>query len=297
MTSSSPISFYFTHSTTPWIEKLRFALREIWFTRGHVSPLWTLLSQARLPVSPQLICKTMEAPQRLFFDWRYGYAERVQALCEHYSFVLERLPARVAGPVLNLQPCVLLDYPGKSGAHYQLRLRVDHQMEKEGSLTLELLCQDHPLVRCTWHLARQASGQAAANAWVIRIGSLQSTNVDTQQQLRQATKDFHGIQPRILILQALRFVAQALGIERIEAVGGAWHVYSSGRYRKPIASDYDQLWAFLGLEPMPGGHFMTGTQVPLKDLEEVPSNKRSEYRRRNECLELMQEQVAKVLQS
>lgn len=296
MTSSS-ISFYFRHSTTPWIEKLRFALRETWFTRGQVSPLWTLLTQARLPVSPQLVCKTMEAPQRLFYDWRYGYAERVQALCEHYDFVLHRLPTRVAAPILMLQCCVLFTYAGKSGVPYQLRLRVDHQMEKEGSLTLELVCQDHPLIRCTWHLARLVSGNEAANAWVIRIGSLQSTNVDTQQQLRQATKDFHGIQPRILILQALRCIAQALGVARIEAVGGAWHVYSSSRYRKPIASDYDQLWTFLGLAPMPDGHFVADTQISLKDLEDVPSHKRSEYRRRNECLQQMQEEIAKVLRT
>ena len=88
MHAPSPSSFYFTHSSTPWIEKLRFALRQAWFSRGQTSPLWLLLSQSRLPVSPQLVCKTMEAPQRLFYDWRYGYAERLQALSDHYRCLL-----------------------------------------------------------------------------------------------------------------------------------------------------------------------------------------------------------------
>lgn len=291
MRAPSPSSFYFTHSTTPWIEKLRFALRQAWFSRGQTSPLWLLLSQSRLAVSPQLVCKTMEAPQRLFYDSRYGYVERLQALSDHYRFVLEQLPARVAQPLLNLQPHVLAALTGKSGQAYQLRLRVDHQMEKEGALTLELVSQDLPLLRLTWHLARQGQD------WVIRIGGLQSTNTDTQNQIRQTTKDFHGIQPRILILHALRAVAQALGVRRIQAVAGAWHVYSSRRYRKPIASDYDQLWAFLGLTPQPDGHFETGTEIPIKDLEEVPSHKRSEYRRRNECLADLQAQTQKALQA
>lgn len=296
MTGTSSSSFYFTHSTTPWIEKLRFALRQAYFERGQTSPLWLLLSQSKYSVVPQLICKAMEAPQRLFYDWRYGYAQRVQALCEHYSFVMARLPATVASNLLKLQSCELFRYEGKSGHTYQLRLGIDHQMEKEGALTLELLCQGQSVTRCTWHFARLAvPGGQGDPAWVIRIGGLQSTNIDTQQQIKQATRDFHGIQPRILMLQAMRSVAQALGMSRIEAVGGAWHVYSSRRYRKPIASDYNQLWVFLGLEALPDGNFATDTQIPIKDLQDCPSNKRSEYRRRNECLLSLQEQIVKVL--
>ena len=290
MTASSSSSYYFQHSTTPWIEKLRFALRQAYFERGKVSPLWLLLSQSRFDVAPQLICKAMEAPQRLFYDWRYGYVERVQALCDHYSFVMSQMPEGVARPWMVLQSCVVFEQEGKSGSAYQLRLGVDHQMEKEGALTLELLCQGQSVTRCTWHFARLPSSQ-----WVIRIGGLQSTNIDTQQQIKQATRDFHGIQPRILMLQAVRAVAQALGVQRIEAVGGAWHVYSSRRYKKPISSDYNQLWTFLGMEALPDGHFATNTHIPIKDLQDCPSHKRSEYRRRNDGLLSLQDQVAKAL--
>lgn len=290
MTVPNSRSFYFQHSTTPWIEKLRYALRQAYFERGQVSPLWLLLSQSRYAVAPQLICKAMEAPQRLFYDWRYGYSERVQALCDHYSFVMTQLPESVAARILGLQACELFSYQGKSGNAYRLRMGIDHQMEKEGALTLDLQCQGQSVTRCTWHFARDASA-----AWVVRMGGLQSTNTDTQQQIKLATRDFHGIQPRIFMLQALRAVAQALQVQRIEAIGGAWHIYSSKRYRKAIGSDYDQLWTFLGMQALPDGHFGTDTVIPIKDLQDCPSHKRSEYRRRNECLLSLQEQTAQAL--
>ena len=290
MTDRAAIAYYAQHSTTPWNEKLRFALRQAYFSRGRGSPLWPLLTQSRWPVHPRLVCKTLEAPQRLFYDWRYGYEQRLQSICDHYRFVMERLPAGLAQRLLQLQAVPVFDYTGKGGQDYQLRLRIDHQMEKEGSLTLELVCQDQAVLRCTWHLA-EVNG-----AWVLRVGGLQSTNTDTQQQIRQTTKDFHGIQPRILMLQALKALAQALGLARIEAVPTAWHVYSSRRYRKNIAADYDQLWAFLGFERMPDGAFVTDTVLAIKDLEDCPSHKRSEYRRRNDCLLQLQQQMAQAVQ-
>lgn len=290
MTDRAAIAFYAQHSTTPWHERLRFALRQAYFTRGRGSPLWPLLTASRWPVHPRLVCKTLEAPQRLFYDWRYSYAERLQAICDHYRFVMERLPGALAQRLLQLEAVPVFAYTGKSGQDYALRLRIDHQMEKEGSLTLELVCQDQTVLRCTWHLAQRGSD------WVLRVGGLQSTNTDTQQQIRQTTKDFHGIQPRILMLQALKALAQPLHLARIEAVPTAWHVYSSRRYRKHIAADYDQLWAFLGLERTPEGFFATDTTLAIKDLEDCPSHKRSEYRRRNDCLQQLQQQLAQTLQ-
>ena len=176
--------------------------------------------------------------------------------------------------------------------HYQLLMGVDHQMEKEGALTLDLRSQGLSVTRCTLHFARLPSAD-----WIIRIGGLQSTNIDTQQQIKQATRDFHGIQPRILMLQALKALAQPLNVARIEAVPTAWHVYSSRRYRKNIAADYDQLWAFLGLERTPEGGFATDTTLAIKDLEDCPSHKRSEYRRRNDCLLQMQQALAQTLRA
>ena len=290
MTDRAAIAFYAQHSTTPWNEKLRFALRQTYFSRGRGSPLWPLLTNSRWAVHPRLVCKTLEAPQRLFYDWRYGYEQRLQAICDHYRFVMERLPAALAQRLLQLEAVPVFAYTGKGGQAYALRLRIDHQMEKEGSLTLELVCEDLAVLRCTWHLA-QVGGE-----WVLRVGGLQSTNTDTQQQIRQTTKDFHGIQPRILMLQALKALAQPLNLARIEAVPTAWHVYSSRRYRKNIAADYDQLWAILGLERTPVGGFATDTTLAIKDLEDCPSHKRSEYRRRNDCLLQLQQQLAQIFQ-
>jgi len=284
------IAYYAQHSTTPWNEKLRFALRQAYWSRGRGSPLWALLIASPWPVHPRLLCKTLEAPQRLFYDWRYGYDERVRAICDHYRFVIERWPAGWARPLLQLQPVTVFAYTGKGGQDYALRLRIDHQMEKEGSLTLELVCQAVAVLRCTWHLAEASDG------WVLRVGGWQSTNTDTQQQIRQATKDFHGIQPRILMLQALKALGQTLGLGRIEAVPTAWHVYSSRRYRKNIAADYDQLWTFLGFARSPQGAFATDTVLAIKDLEDCPSHKRSEYRRRNDCLLQLQQQLAQIFQ-
>lgn len=296
MSGSPLISYYFEHSTTPLVEKLRFALRQWYYSRWQTSPLWLLLRQMQATADPQTLCKVMEAPQRLYYDQHYSYAERVQALSDHHAFLLERLTAQVRLAVLNRQVFALWSYPGKTGAVYDLRLRVDHQMEKEGSLTLELSSENQPVVRCTWHFAKlQPSASDTETHWLARIGCLQSSATDTQEKIKQATKDFHGIQPRILILQALRSVCQALGVQGIEAICSARHVYSSRRYRKTIPTDYDQLWTFLGFARLPDGNFTTDTHIPLKALDDCPSHKRSEYRRRNECLQAMQAQLLQAL--
>jgi len=230
------------------------------------------------------MCKILEAPQRLFYDNRMDFYQRNLFIREHYLLADQMLPVEIQQNLYQLKPVVLAQWTSKSGLAFELRLSLDFLMEKEGCITLSLHGQDLGQIITTSFSFSSVSRDFDIDALTLKVGCVQSTNFDTLDTLRQATKELHGIQPRVFIVDTLKILGNVLGFNQIEGISNSHHVYSSRRYRRQLHLNYDELWAFLGFEKGLSGNHFASTELEFKPLSSYPSNKRSEQRKRQALL-------------
>ena len=73
------------------------------------------------------------------------------------------------------------------------------------------------------------------------------------------------------------------------------HIFRGERYEdknKKILSDYDTFWEAVGGERDNEGYFHIPVAIARKDIAEIASKKRAEYRRRYELMDAIQSQMS-----
>lgn len=268
--------------------KLRFLSRSLFYWQGSVR-WFQLLQQTSLGTLAKREGAFWERVHRPFFDCRLTAAERAELLLNHYRLLFTLLKPGLVESILNGQGWPLAQLQGKSGAVYTLQFTRNGKFDKEGGMCLQFLTEGRVLVTLTLLLAEGAEGR------VIKVGGAQG-GLNCRDALKQATRDLHGIQPRLLLVEALRRVACWFAAARIEAITQAQHVYRAGRYswKKQIQMDYVALWEMCGGSRRADGLYDIPLQAPERSRE-IPANKRAEYRRREALYQDMSEQMYQTL--
>ena len=229
----------------------------------------------------------IEAIHRPFFDKNICAKHRVRLLKGHFELLPSLLGSRQAGDVMSGNRVQLCQFEGKHGEQCSLMMLRDDAFKREGGITLALNFDGQTLLYLTFTMLRQ--GQKT----VIKVGGIQSSKHCCRDMLRKATHSLHGIQPRLLLIEALRGIAQQMDCSHIECISKLNHIYGAWRYRlkKIIHAEYDQLWLLAGATVNNRGNFDLPLSGEQKPIESRPSNKRSEYRRRGVLLESIQQQL------
>uniref|UniRef100_UPI002931BE1D VirK/YbjX family protein n=1 Tax=Clavibacter michiganensis TaxID=28447 RepID=UPI002931BE1D len=130
----------------------------------------------------------------------------------------------------------------------------------------------------------------------LLIGGLQGPRKHISSDvIRDATKAAHGVFPKRLLMEAVFILAAQCGVQAITAVGDTTHVFRSLRYRHSkgdkFFASYGEFWLALGGEMRGDELFTLPLSMARKDLEEIASKKRAEYRRRYALLDTLAQQV------
>lgn len=254
------------------------AASSIWFFFLHQS------SVRQLVVRQISLLDTIHRP---FYDRRLSIFERLSLLQNHFALSMHTIGVDVLKQLIRGERLPLASFHGKNDQPYQLALISNPAYQREGGLTLAL-CQQDTMLQClTFSLDQRPAGL------FIRVGGTQSCQANTREQIKEATKALYGIQPRLLLIEALRFIAQDLQCIAIECVGKKNHIYQALRYRfsKQIRAEYDQLWTMAGGIPHFNGNFLLPLFSEEKPLSERPANKRAEYRGRDNIKIALREQL------
>lgn len=266
--------------------RLRFLIRSLLAPR--CSQAWfSQLREFGLLAWTSTPWEWLQQPHRPFFDHRLPAPEVVRVLMHDLRTSIAWLGARRVALLAGGQTWTLARLQGRAGT-YTLGLRKEAQFSKEGTLSLCLLDDDGTSIqRVVFSFA-----PAAAGGNQLLVGCMQAVAGNTADVLREATRDLHTLQPRLL-LRALKLLAGHLGCTGIQAVSSRHHVYHSPRYRRrgKLLPDYDELWRLAGGTLRPDGNYALPLAIADKRLEDVPSNKRATYRRRLELTESLQAQV------
>ncbi|MFJ4456088.1 DUF535 family protein [Pseudomonas sp. NPDC089392] len=160
---------------------------------------------------------------------------------------------------------------------------------REGELVLNLFQGDLRVASLAFTLSRSEHGLC------MFIGAVQGIHkgVDSETSLdiyRVLTKDFEGLRPRSLLIEAARHIAQRLGVTRLYAVGDGYrhhrHPYFGRDKAEELLGNYDVIWQEHGAIPSEREDFFNiplfGSRTPL---EQIAAKKRAMYRRRYELLD------------
>ena len=135
-------------------------------------------------------------------------------------------------------------------------------------------------------------------SWAMWIGAMQGPNVDDAKDLvKRITKKCHAYRTKNLILYAAQAVARSFGLTKIFAVTNAGY-YANNHVRRDrkLKTSFGDFWAESGGLPTTDERFF---ELPLnetrKTVEEIPSHKRAQYRRRFALLDELDKSIADTL--
>jgi uncharacterized protein VirK/YbjX len=225
----------------------------------------------------------------------WSVRERLDAVASHYQVVTAQFPtllllgrraADAVRPVSHFAGCTLvLDRP--------------IWFKREGELVLNLFQGDLRVASLAFTLQRTAAGLC------LFIGAVQGIHkgIDSERSLaiyRDLTKDFEGLRPRSLLLEALKCLARAVGADGLYAVGDAYrhhrHPYFGAEKSQDLAANYDAIWLEHGAVPSEREDFFS---LPLaaaqRAAEDIAPKKRAMYRRRQALLEALFAQLEAAL--
>jgi uncharacterized protein len=132
----------------------------------------------------------------------------------------------------------------------------------------------------------------------IQGGSNQMTNA--KEIIQHLTKKSFGLRPHQLLLNVLQTACPHWGIERLWGIDPVNHIKGSWRRRrKQLKFDYRSFWLDMGSSEATrvNQHWAIPTTMQLKDVQDIESKKRSQYRQRYALLDTMKQSVAAALKN
>ncbi len=284
----------------------KFKPGKLWYDPGYrakyllrslLCPIQTMKLAENImaePVMHEILSLQHTLPGKIHRPYLYGgfpVAQRVKALTCHYQFAKNLPFPRFRQAFLTKQGAVLLNFRGKGGEAFSITMACTGRCEREGEVNIYLSQDEIVLAIVTFTITEQ-NGE-----WVAIIGGIQGAHRDTPHEtIRDATRACYGLFPKRLLMETLRLFCIATGVMKIQAVSDSGHIFRSLRYRykkkQLFHAHYNAFWETLNATPLSDKLYSIPLSLERKPLEEIASKKRSEYRKRYELLDLLQQQFA-----
>lgn len=216
-------------------------------------------------------------------------SDRVSILVGHYTVMLEAGLGNIIRSGAQ-RPVTLARFPGKSGDALELKLSAINTAHREGELALQLVVGGSMVYTASFALSH------AQGVRQMALGSLQGLrSPDGAVLVKRATRELHGCRPKNFMVAVLRQIGDLLECRDLVLVSNRNRVSVNRRRTARISSDYDATWRELDATPCVDGNFSMPCRPAPIDWSSIPTNKRSELRKRHALLALVQEQVATAL--
>lgn len=214
---------------------------------------------------------------RKYLCRHWSVRRRLAALLEHYS-QLDCLPGAWREKLLALGPVHLSLVPLKSGDALEVLLEPS-DFYREGELGLYLRNGDgERLYSLSFTLGK--NGQ-------LLIGGLQGPRTTMDEgTVKWLGKEMFGLRPKSLLLSALYTLGEQMGGRQLLGISDAAHTCSH-----KLKSSYDAFWLEAQAKRHDRHWYRLPEREPVRDIAEVKSQRRSEFRRR----EALREEIAEAI--
>lgn len=216
-----------------------------------------------------------------FLDKRFNTQQRFDAMCDNLTFLPEKLTALGLPPLW--QQAISF---GEVIPDFELKLMLSDHQPMEGFWTLELV--HSPSQELVYLLTFGKVQQA------LLIAVIQGPNFEgSKDMVKLLTKKCHGLRPAYLMVEAMKALTNVLGYSALWGIPHKYQNKSRIVQSKRYVVDYDAIFA------ESAGTLKDYWELPLhfetKNMDDIPSNKRSMYRKRYAMLEQLRENMAVAL--
>ncbi|GLU31942.1 DUF535 family protein [Trinickia caryophylli] len=207
---------------------------------------------------------------------------RVAMMRDHFTFmgrlfgepIAERLYLRHERIVLATSP------------DFTIVLKTVTRCRREGFLTVA--CTDIAtgvdLAWATLTIEQRPDGHAPE----LFIGGLQGPAGEARERVRSVTRANYGLRPKAAVMEAICALCGLLDIRALTAVTRAFHISTANA--NAFRSDYDAFWQEMGGVRI-GDRFVLPLIPPHRTIDDVPSNKRAAFRRRQTLISEMKREI------
>ncbi|MEI6871564.1 MAG: DUF535 family protein [Verrucomicrobiota bacterium] len=263
------------------VNRLKYLVRGM-LLGGATGELLALMNQPGLRALAQKHPRVFSRLQWPYLTCKFRTSEKLSALRNHYSFVLERLSAPILETFARAEPWPLALIPLDGDETLGLFLRFG-LYEKEGELSLSLRSETTGEWICSLSFTTVVW---TAQRREILVAGIQGHGFnDEKARTVRMTRGMRGMRPKALIFFALQQLAIEWNMTALRAVGNELHIYRSLRKRREIQSDYDAFWTESAGVLQADALFDLPVVPPVRDIAEIKANKRSMYRQRYAMLD------------
>lgn len=216
---------------------------------------------------------------RPYLSTQLDCSDRVNVLIGHYRLMFQSGFGNFIREAA-VHPVTLCRFFGKSATPMALQISAVREGHREGEFCLRLIKEGECLYAVTFLLV------VTNNTASIQIGCLQGLkSADGNSIMKALTRDLFGCRPKNFMVSLVREIGQFFGCQSIYLTSNSNRVSINPWRRRRISSDYDEIWRDMGALPRANGDFeLPCTPFQASEIENLPSKKRSEARKRNELL-------------
>ena len=165
---------------------------------------------------------------------------------------------------------------------------------REGELSLHLKFNGVAVMRAAFSILPAEMLGIQEDGFVMVIGNMQGQRA-LNQEIKIVTQKMERTRPQNILMTALQGLATGWQLVGMVGVSDAAHVYSGYRsLSQRVGQSYDGLWAELGTTgAVSKTHWRLPIQWMARSEQDVPSNKRSQLRRKNEIRQKIFDEVVR----
>ncbi len=225
-------------------------------------------------------------PFRVYMSVKWSKAKKTKVILDTYKFIYKHNGAFI-GIIESNQVFEIADFKLHDSTQGKLILWYEDRYRKEGELLLSFVCEELGGMIVT---ASFSFEELSIDNWICRIGCIQGHSSNGENATKMAQKLLHGLRPKALIVFAIQEFSKHLGFSGVYGAGDDIQAYRQKHLihlpgRHDINFNYNAIWTECGGElAMDGWYKLPLSQVP-KNMEDISSNKRSQYRKRYTLLD------------
>jgi len=215
-------------------------------------------------------------PLRSYLDNRFTVKERFEVCLKDIETAKVKFGDSNSAHLL-LGGCISLMKIG----NFSVDLQMNRMSQHEGFWAINLKDQfEKPISNLTFGFLDSST---------ILIASVQGAKDQSRNILelnKQLTKDAYGLRPQNLLVAAIQTLCDSWDIKNLIGIDPRNQVKRRiNTERQGFLFDYIGFWTELGASKNFSGYWTLSNKAPIKEIADVPSHKRNQYRKRNQMLD------------
>jgi uncharacterized protein VirK/YbjX len=260
-------------------ERIKYYLRLLLAAKRKNELMKIILQSAALKEFFKIHSKNLHSPLSYFLDRRWGIGRRFDAFIYDLQTASELWGDLIWQKLTHNRNIVLAHLDDK----FTISIGLNTLNPQEGNWALRIDdTKGQTLFSMSFGFVSPQS------IFIASVQGVSSKKIDMRSSIKEVTKKCHGLRPHHLLIYAMQILREIWGLKQIQLINPKNHIKVRWNWRtNRIKFDYEALWTDAGGTECLNGNWIVPNNLRFKSFEDVPSNKRNQYRKRYEMLCLL----------